>query len=124
MSEKLYCCRAIQGLKEGNKIISENEEKAEIFKTFFTSGFTRESVTLPELTTTSESNITKFSIKDFFSKCDQIRRKLQISSHLLKKLLVENFIFFAVLPTKIRKKLKLLFNPYKSPGVLIFVDHT
>ena len=26
----------------------------------------------------------KFSIKDFFSKCDQIRRKLRIWSHLLK----------------------------------------
>ena len=35
----------------------------------------------------------KFSIKDFFSKCDQIRRKLRISSHLLKKSLIENFIF-------------------------------
>ena len=33
----------------------------------------------------------KFSIKDFFSKCDQIRRKLR--SHLLKKSLMENFIF-------------------------------
>ena len=62
----------------------------------------RESVTLPELTTASESN-SKFSTEDFFSKCDQIRRKLQIWSHLPKKLLVENFIFFAVLPTKIRK---------------------
>ena len=31
----------------------------------------------------------KFSIKDFFSKCDQIRRKLQISSYLLKKSLME-----------------------------------
>ena len=38
----------------------------------------------------------KFSIKDFFSKCDQIRRKLQIWSHLLKKSLMENFIFRAV----------------------------
>ena len=38
----------------------------------------------------------KFSIKDFFSKCDQIRRKLQILSHLLKNLLMENFIFCAV----------------------------
>ena len=37
----------------------------------------------------------KFSIKDFFSKCDQIRRKLQIWSHLLKKLM-GNFIFCAV----------------------------
>ena len=38
----------------------------------------------------------KFSIKDFFSKCDQIRRKLQIWSHLLKKSVMENFIFCAV----------------------------
>ena len=38
----------------------------------------------------------KFSIKDFFSKCDQIRRKLRIWSHLLKKSLMKNFIFFAV----------------------------
>ena len=36
----------------------------------------------------------KFSITDFFSKCDQIRRKLRIWSHLLKKSVVENFIFF------------------------------
>ena len=35
----------------------------------------------------------KFSIEDFFSKCDQIRRKLRIWSHLLKKPLIENFIF-------------------------------
>ena len=32
----------------------------------------------------------KFSIKDFFSKCDQILRKLRIWSHLLKKFLMEN----------------------------------
>ena len=38
----------------------------------------------------------KFSITDFFNKCDQIRRKLRIWSHLLKKSLMENFIFFAV----------------------------
>ena len=38
----------------------------------------------------------KFSSKDFFSKCDQIRRKLQIWSHVLKKSLTENFIFCAV----------------------------
>ena len=35
----------------------------------------------------------KFSTKDFFSKCDQISRKLQIWSHLLKKSLMKNFIF-------------------------------
>ena len=35
----------------------------------------------------------KFSIKDFFSTYDQIRRKLRIWSHLPKKSLIENFIF-------------------------------
>ena len=39
----------------------------------------------------------KFSVKDFFSRCDQIYRKLQIWSRLLKKSLMENFIFCAVL---------------------------
>ena len=38
-----------------------------------------------------------FSIKDFFSKCDQIRSFLRIWSHLLKKSFMENFIFYAVL---------------------------
>ena len=42
----------------------------------------------------------KFSIKDFFSKCDQVRRKLRIWSHLLKKFLMENFTFCAVLELK------------------------
>ena len=35
----------------------------------------------------------KFSINDFFSKCDQIRKKLRIGIHLLKKCLMENAIF-------------------------------
>ena len=38
----------------------------------------------------------KFSTKDFFSKCEQIRRKLRIWLHLQKKSLLENFIFPAV----------------------------
>ena len=38
----------------------------------------------------------KFSIKDFFSNCGQIRSFLQIWSPLLKKSLMENFIFYAV----------------------------
>ena len=38
----------------------------------------------------------KFSIKDFFSKCDQICSFLRIWSHLLEKSLMENFIFCAV----------------------------
>ena len=41
----------------------------------------------------------RFSIKEFFSKCDQICKKLWISSHLLKKILMDNFIFCAVVPS-------------------------
>ena len=37
----------------------------------------------------------KFSTKDFCSKCDHIRRKLRIRSHLLEKSLMGNFIFCA-----------------------------
>ena len=39
----------------------------------------------------------KFPMKDFFSKCDRILRKLRIWSHLLKTSLMENFIFCAVI---------------------------
>ena len=35
----------------------------------------------------------KFSVKDFFSKCDQILRNLRIWSYLLEKSLMENLIF-------------------------------
>ena len=35
----------------------------------------------------------KFFIKGFFNKYDQLRRILRIWSHLLQKLLMENFIF-------------------------------
>ena len=38
----------------------------------------------------------KFSIKDFFSKCDQIRNFLRTWSHLLKKTLIENLLFCAL----------------------------
>ena len=39
----------------------------------------------------------KFSIKGFFIKCDQIRSKLRMWSHLLEKSLMENLIFCAVM---------------------------
>ena len=35
----------------------------------------------------------KFSIKDFFSEYDQVRRKLRIWSHLLKESFMEIFFF-------------------------------
>ena len=47
----------------------------------------------------------KFSIQNFFSKCDQICRFLRIWSHLLKKSLKENFIFceMSITTTKSRE---------------------
>ena len=38
----------------------------------------------------------KFSIKDIFSKCDETCSLPRIWSHLLKKSLMENFIYCAV----------------------------
>ena len=49
----------------------------------------------------------KFSIKGFLRKCDQIRNLLRIWSHLLKKSLMENFIFRAVIIKKERNQAKL-----------------
>ena len=48
----------------------------------------------------------KFSIKDFFCKCDQIRIFLRIWSHLLNKSFLQNFIFCAVYLAKHRLKLQ------------------
>ena len=39
----------------------------------------------------------KFSIRDFFSRCDQMHSFLRIWSHLLNKSLMENLIFCAVI---------------------------
>ena len=39
----------------------------------------------------------KFSIEEFFSKCDQIHRNLRIWSHLLRKSLTEHLSFCTVL---------------------------
>ena len=55
----------------------------------------------------------KISIKDFFSKCDQIRSFLRIWSHLLKKSLIENFIFlldFLTVKPQRKEKLSRIYN--------------
>ena len=73
----------------------------------------------------------KFPIKDFFSKCEEINIFLRIWSHLLKKSLMENFIFCAVLepeksksydsplPIKIRKK-ELAISVKKVEQILFY----
>ena len=71
----------------------------------------------------------KFSIKDFFSKWDQIRGKRQIWSYLLKKSLLGIFIFMQCilvspfLPEimKIDKSNKLLFNLYDKNNYVIHI---
>ena len=52
----------------------------------------------------------KFSIKDFFGKCDQIRSFLWIWSHLLKKSLMDNFILCSVNITFAIYKMSLIFH--------------
>ena len=52
----------------------------------------------------------KFSIKDVFSKCDQILFFLRILSNLLKKSLMENFIFVQWLFTAVQ-------NTWKCKGL-------
>ena len=44
----------------------------------------------------------KNEVFHFSTKCDQIRRKLRIWSHLLKKSLMENFIFYTVQTIRFR----------------------
>ena len=64
----------------------------------------------------------KFSIKGFFSKCDQICSFLGIWSHLLKKSLMENFIFCAVFDqnTKFQRKTKFIENIAFSDDRFLF----
>ena len=52
---------------------------------------------LPNFLILCTAQIMKFSIEDFSSKSDQIRRKLQIWSHLLKIFFMEKFNLWAVM---------------------------
>ena len=71
----------------------------------------------------------KFSIKDFLSKCGQIRSILRIWSHLLTKSLMENFIFGAVFKAhgyddiSIRM-IKICDNSVTKPLIILFKNST
>ena len=60
-----------------------------------------------------QSQKLKFSTKDFFSKFNQIRRKLQIWSHLLKKSVMENLIFLQCVNTFCAND-SFCFDPHKE----------
>ena len=52
--------------------------------------------------TTVNAQKMKFSITDFLSKCDQIRSFIRLWSHLLKKSVIANFIFYTMSVTSLR----------------------
>ena len=64
----------------------------------------------------------KFSIKDFFSECDQIRSFLRIWSHLLKKSLMKNFILCEV-QTIISFFDTQVFALFISGGLLLYFNN-
>ena len=77
-----------------------------------------------------KTNIAKkmnFLIKDFFSKCDQIRSFLRIWSHLLKKSSMENLIFCAVqTPVAFMRSFDLDYGPLKvvlTPIKVFLMNH-
>ena len=70
---------------------------------------------LPLESTDTTAQKLKFSIKNFFSECDQIRRNLRIWAHLLKKSLMENFIFCAVHAPDLQSHLGMINSDCLSP---------
>ena len=64
----------------------------------------------------------KFSIKELLSKCDQIRKKLRIWLHLLKKSLMENFFSRAVILCKIVKTRRKLGNIKRMNVIEKFIN--
>ena len=82
----IYVCTIICQMQHENAMSPNTKTQCRLWDTEdFTKKYT--SITAQKM---------KFSIKDFFSKCDQIRSFLRIWSHLLKKSLMENFTFCAV----------------------------
>ena len=71
-SSKLEYSRTIPDLKDGNKTISDNCQKAETFNMFFGSVFKKETDTLPEFHTPSENTINSISFT-----IDKVKNKLK-----------------------------------------------
>ena len=66
----------------------------------------------------------KFSIKDFFSKCDQIQSFLRIWSYLLKKFWIDNFIFCAVLQLHLNLVAVINFDKYLATIITISKENS
>ena len=89
-----------------------NSKKSKFIKEQETRGLFRNlmGIKIPILSDTAKKM--EFSIKDFFSKCDQICRKLRTWSHFLKKSLMENFIFCEVWFTHNKYFILKVYNEY------------
>ena len=66
----------------------------------------------------------KFSIKDFFSKCGQIHRKLRIGSHLRKKFLMENLFLEKRPLCKLNMQIVLNVDTCVTFSPLLFVRYS
>ena len=86
------CCEVKSRLKPESQRLSCNLLKRKNFQSTPGQSYLQNTTENRRITNVIAQKM-KFSIKDFFSKCDQIRRKLRILSHLLKKSLMKNFIF-------------------------------
>ena len=62
----------------------------------------------------------KFSIKDFFSKYDQICSFMRIWSHLLENYLMENFIYRAVINSVVCQKIFLRYSEFQNVYIQTF----
>ena len=64
-----------------------------------------------------------FSIKDLFSKYDQIRSFLRLWSHLLKKYLIENFIFCAAICETVVTVVQIVAEEYLWHDLIFFFQN-
>ena len=65
---------------------------------------------------------TKFSIWDFFSKCDQSVNVTRIWSHLLKKYLMENFFFVQWMISENRRNSEIFLQCIAHKQIMTFYN--
>ena len=76
-------------------------EKLQVVSEFYHNIENRNLVVLSKCAILYTAQKRKFSAKDFYSNCEQIREKLQICPHLLQKSLMGNLIFHATVDCRI-----------------------
>ena len=85
-----------KGPMDGTKGTVKNRVWQNLFRQFTPYTYLKTEIINTYVIINTTAQKMKFSITDFFNKCDQIRSFLRIWSHLLKKSVMQNFIFCAV----------------------------